>query len=556
MSPLRATGLSAMVALFAACAPPAIDREVLATYSGGEITSADLDRHILTLPTGQRRPEDGDFASWHEKLIRELAFQRLLLAAARRAGADQEAEFLDREGELERRAMMTLYVEHHPPTATPLTDDQVRAAYELSRDEYRQPARRKVYHLFRRYGPGNDRDRLQLEVAELRARVVAGESFSELAAAHSDSELRHRGGLLGWVRSDQLAAELAPLVFDLEVGVPSPPLRTAEGIHLFWVESAFPDKQYSFDEVRAVVTQKLRQERQERYLADLADAVELPDGSYVPEPEELATLLASGGRRALMLRVGDFELRVEDFRQRLLESAARSGEMTPELPQQLIDSLVRRERIYLRAQAEGLGDDAELAELIERLRQAELVSFYLRERLQQEALLRTEQLAEYFERHRQRYAEPLRLHLKRLRIPLTDRAFVDMTRLEAQAEDLATGRVTLEDLAVELGGETQDLGWQTARSLRTTDPTAASLALDLEIGEVSPPFRSREHLEMVELLERSDPQPLAFEQVEEQVIQDFLIRHGREIYAELEAELLEQGELRILQGRLEEIHQG
>jgi parvulin-like peptidyl-prolyl isomerase len=103
----------------------------------------------------------------------------------------------------------------------------------------------------------------QAEAEELLARLEAGESFAELAAEASlDAPTAYRGGEVGWVSEDVLAALLPGVdqsaVFNLPVGEPGGPFETEEGYYLLMVY----DRQADVPLAPAEYLQKQQQEFQ------------------------------------------------------------------------------------------------------------------------------------------------------------------------------------------------------------------------------------------------------------------------------------------------------
>ena len=67
---------------------------------------------------------------------------------------------------------------------------------------------------------------------ELRARVMDGESFADLASAYSDCPSRAEGGSLGVFLRGDMDRDFEEALLQLEVGQVSAPVRTVNGIHL------------------------------------------------------------------------------------------------------------------------------------------------------------------------------------------------------------------------------------------------------------------------------------------------------------------------------------
>ena len=97
----------------------------------------------------------------------------------------------------------------------------------------------------------------QLETAEKKAKDVyrrakAGEDFSKLAVAYSNSQTALDGGALGWRKGAELPTILSDVVAKLKAGDVSEPLRAPTGFHIVKLnELRGADKQVIVDQVHA-----------------------------------------------------------------------------------------------------------------------------------------------------------------------------------------------------------------------------------------------------------------------------------------------------------------
>ncbi len=533
----------AIVALAPACAnPPAARDPVLAEYRGGAVTQSALDELLRSLPPTLRRPEDGDFDSWHARLLEDLATRDILLELAHTDGLAEDPAMRARLGDLEREVAVESYLAHAAPTLEPPAEAEVAAAYERWREEFSSPERRQIHHLFRRAEPDLAGE-AEAEMEALRARVRAGEPLSRLARELSDSETRHRDGLMGWFSPGELDPRLERIVFALPARTVSEPIRTGTGVHLFWVEEIQPAAEPTLETVRPQVVERLRRERG-RERAESLVAIEPPPGSFLPDDEQLRVLLSSGDADAVLLRIGAYELRLEDLRG-LLARAAASGEPPPN-PADAVRAIRTRELLYLQWQEGGGELDAEAGDRLERLRRTALASEYARRRLLEQIAADRQRLETFYERNRLRYSEPLRLLLERAVFPFGTEPNRTMARLEAAGAALDGGEQTLEALARELGGRLEDLGWKSLAELQREAPGLAGRVSDLPAGRHSAPLRRGEAIEIARVVERRGPRPLPLARIESQVEEDLLAAEGQELYAELAQRLRAERGFRVV----------
>jgi parvulin-like peptidyl-prolyl isomerase len=536
----------------ASCSRP--DPSVLATFDGGQVRRAELEARILELPESQRAPAKGqDAQAWHAGLVRELAFERLLAAEARRAGAETDPEFVGERTALRKRLLAALYIKEHLTETAPPTEPELLAYFEQHPEAFRRRARREVYTIFKRAAPGADRGPRRREMEGLRARVLAGEPFAELAAAHSDSETRHRKGLWGWIHAGSIGPELERVIFALPERTPSAVLSTREGLHLFWVSVSEPEVELEFAQARALAARMLLRERQEAAVRALLDPHREAD-SFVPTPEQLSTLLASGDGRTLILRVGEARLHLDELMRLVLE--AGGGQVRPpfEVAQEVVKERYRRELASRMAVAQGLDRSASFREREAALVERALADFQLRRRLR--AAIDGAALQRYFDDNRQRYATPLLVRTEVLSLPLSPAAPRHMAELERARDELDAGRTTLQGLASRLGGTLEDQGWRTLDQLEQIAAGMSHWALELQPGRHSAPFRTARTIVVARVLSRREPEPQALDDARPRVVEDYVRERGQALRADVLDRVLREKGFKAVEvpGRAEASH--
>ncbi len=105
--------------------------------------------------------------------------------------------------------------------------DDVRGGDAIIQEQW------ELRHILLQANEIRDDDSTRSEVAELRERVLAGESFEALARAYSvDARSASEGGLLGWVSPQDLDPAFAAAVAELEGDEISEPIRSSFGWHI------------------------------------------------------------------------------------------------------------------------------------------------------------------------------------------------------------------------------------------------------------------------------------------------------------------------------------
>ena len=96
------------------------------------------------------------------------------------------------------------------------------------------PVKMKIRHLLVRIKP-SDESRLEAleKIKVLRERIVAGESFSNLAEKYSaDTGTKNNGGSLGYIRRNQMVKNFETVAFTQNLNTISDPVETQFGFHI------------------------------------------------------------------------------------------------------------------------------------------------------------------------------------------------------------------------------------------------------------------------------------------------------------------------------------
>lgn len=153
-----------------------------------------------------------------------------------------------------------------------VTDAEIRQAMAASPDLYHQPSRWRLSNIFRRMESKADEAQWMIaksEMESIRAQIVEGAPFEDLAKRSSDSQTRLRGGDLGFVSLDRLDPVVAEAVRVLEVGDLSPVIASKEGLTLLLCTAYLPARKTPVEEVRKRIDRQLRKQRFDENLAAL-----------------------------------------------------------------------------------------------------------------------------------------------------------------------------------------------------------------------------------------------------------------------------------------------
>jgi peptidyl-prolyl cis-trans isomerase SurA len=115
-----------------------------------------------------------------------------------------------------------------------ISDEEVEEATKRARENAREPQSRVAEIFLAIDNPAQEEEVRQL-AERLTQQMRQGARFSLVARQFSQSPTAAVGGDMGWLRSDQLAPDLAKEVPQLKVGQLSRPIRTSGGYYLLLV---------------------------------------------------------------------------------------------------------------------------------------------------------------------------------------------------------------------------------------------------------------------------------------------------------------------------------
>lgn len=514
---------------------------MVARYGDSAITAAEVDAHVLALPPAERPAPGEDLEQWFEEQIRELVVDRLLLAEARERGLGDQESIRTARRAAEKQIGFQLCLAALAPETVEITEDDLRAAYERHAGELSAPERRSLYQIFLRRAPA-----AREEIESLRDRVLAGEGFSRLAEERSESETRHRRGFVGWVHPGRLPAGLERVVFALEEGVPSDPVATRDGFHLFYVDQVLPARELGFEEARPILRQRLATEHREAALAEIDAEIAPPADALVLDRDRFTAVVGEGEPETPVLRLGDEEWTLGDLRARvrsfLERQEVQEGAPTLELAWQILDQARRREEIHLHCRTEERIPGEALAERLGDWEERSLVAAERHRRLVALAEEDEERLRLFYESNVGDFSRPPTWTVHLLRVPLGDRPQARMARLEAAVRGAGSD---LEALREELGGEIARLEPMSLPELRRLQPKLPGLIAPLEAGSLSAPFRTEAGLEIAQVAARADAEPIPFEEVRERVAARYVGQYAADLYDRLRRSVLDEVDLEI-----------
>jgi peptidyl-prolyl cis-trans isomerase SurA len=127
----------------------------------------------------------------------------------------------------------------------------------------------RLRHLFFRWGESPDpaeKARVLERAKVAAARIQNGEDFAKVAMELSEGPTAAKGGELGELARDGLLPELSRATKTLPVGKLSPPVETANGVHVLRIDGVRKKEPTAYAELRNKLYQELYQKEVERQM--------------------------------------------------------------------------------------------------------------------------------------------------------------------------------------------------------------------------------------------------------------------------------------------------
>lgn len=284
------------------------DKQVLEQFITEKLVTAEVKRLAITLSNQEIDQYIDEIKKKNELSDDELT------EALRREGLTREQYRASVRAELEKSEIIRREVQEK----VSITDEDVERYYQQNKKKFLTRERFHLRHILlslpQNATPEQQREAMQ-KALQIRAQLVAGANFAELAKQYSDGGATD-GGDLGWMNRGTLLPEIEAAAVKLSVGEVSQPVRTDVGIHLIRLEGKEGGEALPLPEVAGKIKEELyaktMEERFQKWLkTDLRKKyrVDVKLSGVVFRPEEskevtLNKLMASSTSKAKQQKSG------------------------------------------------------------------------------------------------------------------------------------------------------------------------------------------------------------------------------------------------------------
>ncbi|HEX9636265.1 MAG TPA: peptidylprolyl isomerase, partial [Acidobacteriota bacterium] len=445
-----------------------------------------------------------------------------------------------------------------------ISPEQVRQRFEERRSNFSTPEMIRVRHIYKRVRPEDGpehRAAIRSELEALRQQVLDGARFAELAKRHSESSSAKFGGILQSSARGSMDEDFERAAWALQEDEISPVVETRQGYHLIQMDQRIAPYTYRLEEVRERIRRRLIVEQTERLTGEfVTQATQNLGAEILLAQQPLAADFSSPA-----LRHQDRVLTLQELWSRWAPNPEASADTLSTNPVAWAADAVRKELLYLQAEADGLASQSpEIAAQIMIGRNQVLALAQLEaEGRKIEAGFSQQQVRELYARDRDQLQSPLLLSVRGIWIPFRD----GVARIDVrdQAERMAAdwrGGATLEELAA-AEPQSSSFAWNqiNVRELRQrSTPELAGAITEMSVGQVEAVLiqqydRQRMRPEaigytVVRLETREEPRPLRLEEVESRLRSLLAAAQGEVSRNRVRERYLKAAGFRILESNL------
>ena len=227
------------------------NQEILATIAGENITNADLNAFIQSMPKEQQMYASSP--QFRQQMLEQLINCRLFAKYAEEMKLDETEEFKTILNNARKDILASMGIGEAVRNVE-VTEEEMKAFYEENPQHFEKGATVRAKHILVK-----EEEKCQ----EVLESIVSGEKvFEQAAQEFSTCPSGQKGGDLGEFGKGQMVKEFEEAAFAAEIGHVVGPVQTQFGYHLIKVESKNEAAKRPFEEVKEQIRRNLLQQKQ------------------------------------------------------------------------------------------------------------------------------------------------------------------------------------------------------------------------------------------------------------------------------------------------------
>lgn len=234
-----------------------MSQEVLAVVAGEEITQADFDVYLQSVPREQQAYLSNP--QFRQQCLEQLISVYLFAKKGEDEKIEESEEFKRIMASARRDVLAQLAMREILKDAT-VSEEEIKAFYDANQQQFKKGDTVNAKHIL------VDSEE---KCNEILASITSGEkTFEDAAKEFSTCPSGQKGGDLGEFGKGQMVPEFEAAAFAAEIGQVVGPVKTQFGCHLIKVEVKKEAQVAPFEEVKEHIRRNLLQQKQNQIYGD------------------------------------------------------------------------------------------------------------------------------------------------------------------------------------------------------------------------------------------------------------------------------------------------
>jgi peptidyl-prolyl cis-trans isomerase C len=248
--------------------------KVLATVGEKEITNLDIDSALRTMDQYQAMHFGTDEGK--KQLLDDLINQELFYLESVEDGLDKEEAFLVELEKVKANLLKQVAISK-VLSGVSLTQEEKLTFFEENKASFVKPENASAKHIL---------VESEDQAKEILSQIKAGDvSFEDAAKQHSTCPSNEAGGDLGTFSRGQMVPEFEEVVFSMNKGEVSEPVKTQFGYHLIKLDDVQPGGESTFEEVEGEIEKNLMYQKQNQVYGEKIASLNAKYGNLVSHKE-------------------------------------------------------------------------------------------------------------------------------------------------------------------------------------------------------------------------------------------------------------------------------
>jgi peptidyl-prolyl cis-trans isomerase C len=188
------------------------------------------------------------------------------------------------KADMKEQMKMQVLIEKAVANVPPVTNEDIKAFYDGNPEMFKNPESVTASHILIKSVPEDTDEQKAAKIKSLediKAKIVAGADFAEMAKEHSEGPSNVQGGSLGTFRRGQMVPPFDQAVFSMKPGELSDIVETQFGYHLIKVTDKSEAGVQALDDIKDQLSAYLdNQKKQEAVMAYIGGLREKADITF------------------------------------------------------------------------------------------------------------------------------------------------------------------------------------------------------------------------------------------------------------------------------------